>query len=197
MNNSEVNWAVLSAHTVVSRKTELEEKAAAGSPADNSWLWRLCPWLKGTSRLEVFGIDCLKLHHESPKGDRRIFHLMKAGKANRHDDGARRDLNPPPSRIQQGPFVWFAQGHSGGGRMEQLCQSWCRCQERALIALSKEAGGTDPSISCASRNKRFEILEGYVSFTFDWIDVVLQKRSDIKGHLVVLHLFCVANMDVL
>lgn len=27
---------------------------------------RLCPWLKGSSTLEVFGIDCSKLHHKTP-----------------------------------------------------------------------------------------------------------------------------------
>lgn len=27
---------------------------------------RLCPWLKGSSMLEVFGINCSKLHHKIP-----------------------------------------------------------------------------------------------------------------------------------
>ena len=53
---------------------QLVEKAAAGYrglirrrfPADLSWLGRFCPWLKGSSVLEVFGIDCSKLHHKPP-----------------------------------------------------------------------------------------------------------------------------------
>lgn len=62
-------------YVIFSRKRELvREKAAAGyrgliwrrSPADLSWPGRHCPWLKGSSTLEVFGIDCSKLHHKPP-----------------------------------------------------------------------------------------------------------------------------------
>ncbi|TNN72574.1 hypothetical protein EYF80_017181 [Liparis tanakae] len=41
----------------------------------------LCPWLKGSSTLEVFGIDCWKLHRKPPRrGMLSLFRLTKAGK---------------------------------------------------------------------------------------------------------------------
>lgn len=68
------------------------------SPADLSWPVRLCPWLKGSSMLEVFGIDCSKLHHKTPwRGMFSLFHLMKAGEANWHDDWAHWDVKTPAS----------------------------------------------------------------------------------------------------
>lgn len=82
------------------------EKAAAGyrgliwrrSPADLSWPGKLCPWLKGSSTLEVFGIDYSELHHKPPRrGIFSLFHLMKAGKANWHNDWACWDVKSPTS----------------------------------------------------------------------------------------------------
>lgn len=82
------------------------EKAAAGyrgliwrrSPADLSWPGKLCPWLKGSSMLEVFGIDYSELHHKPPRrGIFPPFHLMKAGKANWHNDWACWDVKSPTS----------------------------------------------------------------------------------------------------
>lgn len=102
---------------------ELVEKAAAGywgliwrrSPADLSRPGRLCHWLKGSSTLEVFGIDCSKLHHKPPwRGMFSPFHVMKAGKADWHDDWARWDVKSPasfrnpapsPSRTSQQQWV--------------------------------------------------------------------------------------------
>lgn len=93
-------------YVIFSRNRELVEKAAAGyrgliwrrSPADPSWLGRLCPWLKGSSTLEVFGIDCSKLHHKPPwRGMFSLFHLMKAGKANWHNDWACWEVKSPTS----------------------------------------------------------------------------------------------------
>lgn len=93
-------------YVVFSRNRELVEKAAAGyrgliwrrSPAELSWPGRLCPWLKGSSTLEVFGIDCSKLHHKPPRrGMFSLFHLMKAGKADRRRDWACWDVKSPAS----------------------------------------------------------------------------------------------------
>lgn len=69
-----------------SRRKELNKKAAARyagliqrlRPADLSWPGRLYPWLKGCSKLEVFGIDCSKLHHKPPcRWMFSLFHLIK------------------------------------------------------------------------------------------------------------------------
>lgn len=81
MNNNEINskvkhWIHLSRGFTLylAEARELEEKAAAGSPADISWPGRHCLWLKGSSMLEVFGIDCSKLHHKTPlKGNAVYF----------------------------------------------------------------------------------------------------------------------------
>lgn len=136
--------------TSFSRKREFVEKAAAGyggliwrqSLADLSRPGRLCPWLKGSSMLEVFGIDCSKLHHKPPwRGMFSLFHLMKAGKADWHDDWACWDVkspasfrNPAPSPSCTSQQQWVlrlfasATGHiGGGGRMEQQYQCWCWC----------------------------------------------------------------------
>jgi len=54
----------------------------------------LCPWLKGSSTLEVFGIDWLKLHHKTPsKGNALTISPDEGwrGRLDWHDDWARWD----------------------------------------------------------------------------------------------------------
>ncbi|KAM7379960.1 hypothetical protein PAMP_003291 [Pampus punctatissimus] len=48
--------------------------------------------------LEVLGIDCLELHHKAPcRGIFSLFQLMKAGKAEWHDDWPCRHVRSPAS----------------------------------------------------------------------------------------------------
>lgn len=91
---------------VFSRKRKRVEKAAARYPG---LIWRRLPLIspdrgdsapgwRAVSVLEVFGIDCSKLHHKPPwRGMFSLFHLMKVGKANWHDDWARWDVKSPAS----------------------------------------------------------------------------------------------------
>lgn len=142
-------------YVVFSRKRELVEKAAAGyrgliwrrSPADLSWPGRLCPWLKGSSTLEVFGIDCSKLHHKTPlKGNvftvspnegwqgRLAWWLGMLGYENP------RQLQEPwtLTQLYQSEvsirLLASATGHIGdSGRMEQWCKCCCWRLSNALI----------------------------------------------------------------
>lgn len=88
---------------VFSRKRERVEKAAARYPHGGVSRWSpdrgdSAPGWRAVSVLEVFCIDCSKLHHKPPwRGTFSLLHLMKVGKANWHDDWARWDVKSPAS----------------------------------------------------------------------------------------------------